>query len=134
MATKFTLITQMKQIKLLSEAMVTEDAILCCPYIFDQLVSMAKARHIWPVLVNRAAFFLAHWTPGNFARCTPSELEAMLLELATIMLILAIIATQPRAFSQDWKDLVGKIDSGARLHFFLSLPIEIILQSKQYIK
>ena len=113
--------TQMKQIKLLSEAMVSEGTIMNCPYIFDQLISMAKARHVWPVMVNRAAVFLLHWDHENFARLLQSDIETLLIELATILLILAITITQPQAFSQDWKDLVKRIDSGSSLiEFFFS--------------
>ena len=113
------MITQLKKIKMLSQAMVSKDTIMACPYIFDQLVSMTKAKHIWALLVNRAAFFLVHWVPNNFPRCSESDMETMITELATILLILAVITTQQNAFTQDWKNLVKKINSGWLIFFLV---------------
>ena len=108
----------MKQISLLAESMVSKATILNSPQIFDQILVLTKARRIWSTMVNRAAVFLLVWLNKTDHEFSEIQICNVLAELATVLLITAIICNQPRLFQTDWKEVLQNIDSGLGVVFF----------------
>ena len=107
----------MKQISLLAESMVSKATILNSPQIFDQILVLTKARRIWSTMVNRAAVFLLVWLNKTDHEFSEIQICNVLAELATVLLITAIICNQPRLFQTDWKEVLQNIDSGLGVVF-----------------